>query len=127
VCVYLGLIASRVGALVALLAEVIPKQQFVVPRPLRAISATPSDGYKLRIPLVERRILEDEQDVRRNPEMQTANGKQYAFGLLSTRAPILFEASGECLFLLGWLELRQQEGMAYADLVAVKRIHDILR
>jgi hypothetical protein len=51
-------------------------------------------------------------------------GSRMRFGLLASRAPILFEASGECLFLLGGLELRQQERMADADLLAVERIHD---
>jgi hypothetical protein len=59
--------------------------------------------------------------------MQTTNGKQDAFCLLASRTPILFEASRECLFLLGLLELCQQERMADADLLAVERIHDDLR
>jgi hypothetical protein len=59
--------------------------------------------------------------------MQTANGKQDMFRLLASRAPILFEASRECLFLLGWLEFRQQQGMADADLLAVERNHEGLR
>jgi hypothetical protein len=95
--------------------------------PLGAVEATARRWHKLRIALVEWREFEDEKNVRLDPEMQTANGEQDAFGLLPTRAPILFEASGESLFLLRWLELRQQERMADADLLTVERIHDGLR
>ena len=95
--------------------------------PLGAVHATARRWHKLRIALVEMSEFEDEKNVRLNPEMQTANGEQDAFGLLSSRAPIFFEASGECLFLLGGLELRQQERMADADLFAIERIHDRLR
>jgi hypothetical protein len=95
--------------------------------PLGAIHATPRRWQKLRVALVERSEFEDEENVRLNPEMQTANGEQDAFGLLSTRAPILFEASRECLFLLGWLELRQQERMTDTDVLTVERIYDGLR
>ena len=65
-------------------------------------------------------IFEDEQDVLLNPELQIADGEKNALGLLSACAPILLEASGECLFLLvGW-QLRQQQRMADADLLAVE-------
>ena len=52
------------------------------------------------------------------------DGEQDALGLLAFRAPILFEASGKRLFLLGGLELRQQERMADADFVGQKRLCD---
>ncbi len=95
--------------------------------PLGAIEATPRRWHKLRIALIERREFEDEEDVRLYPEMQTTHGEQDALCFLSARTPIFFEASGECLFLLGGLELRQQERVADADLFAVERIHDGLR
>ena len=95
--------------------------------PFGAVHATPRRWHKLRIALVERSELEDKKDVRLNPEMQTADGEKNAFRLLTARAPILFEASGKRLFLLAGLELRQQERVADADLLAVERIHDGLR
>jgi hypothetical protein len=121
----LRLIAGGVGASV-LLAHV-QKQELVVSCPLGAIHATPRRWHKLRIAFVEWSEFEDEKNVRLNPEMQTANGEQDAFGLLASRAPILFEASGECLFLLGGLELRQQERMADANLLTIESIHGGLR
>ena len=60
----LGLIAGGVGAAVALPSEVIAKQQLVVACPLGAIGTTASGGDKLRVALVERRIFQDEQDIR---------------------------------------------------------------
>src|SRR5580692_10754337 len=98
-----------------------------MPGAFGAVGATACRWHKLRVPLVERREFQDEKNVRLNPEMQTANGEQDAFGLLSTRAPIFLEASGKRLFLLAGLELRQQERMTDADLLAVKRIYDVLR
>ena len=60
--------------------------------------------------------------LRLNPELEIADGEKDALGLLPAIAPILFEASGERLFLLVGLELRQQKRMADADLLAVKGI-----
>jgi len=98
----LRLIAVGVGASVALPAEVIAKQQLVMPRPLGAVGATSRRGNKLRIPLVERSILEDEQDVRVNPELQVADGQQDT-GRFLTAVVYLLEAGRESLFLLvGW-------------------------
>ncbi len=71
--------------------------------------------------------LPDEENVALNPELKTADRKQNGLRLLSSRTPILFEASGKRLFLLVGLELRQQKRVADADLFAVKRIHDVLR
>jgi len=68
--------------------------------------------------------FQDEKGVRFNPEVGTADGEKDAFRFRPARAPILFEASGKRLFLLVGLELRQQERMADADLLAVRRIHD---
>ena len=96
-------------------------------RPHGAIDATPRRWHKLHIPLVERGEFEDEKNVRLNPELQTADGEQNALRLLTARAPILFEASGKRLVLLAGLELRQQERVADADLLAVEGIHDALR
>jgi hypothetical protein len=98
-----------------------------VPCPLWAIEATSRRCNKLRIALVERREFKDEKNVRLNPEVKAPHWKQDALRFLPARAPILFEASRESLFLLGWLELRQQERMADADLLAVERIYDCLR
>src|ERR1700728_615782 len=99
----LRLIAGGVGA--SVLLTHVQKQELVMSCPLGAVHATPRRWHKLRIALVEGSEFEDEKNVRLNPEMQTANGEQDAFGLLSTRAPILFETGGECLFLLAGLEL----------------------
>ncbi len=98
-----------------------------MPCPFRTFGATAHRWHKLRIPLVERGEFQDKENVRLNPELQAADGEKNGFRLLPSRAPILFEASGKCLFLLVGLELRQQERMADADLFAVKRIHDVLR
>ena len=95
-------IAARIGAAVALSAEVIPEQQLVMACPLRAVGTTASSGNKLCVPLVERRILEDQQDVAINPELQVADGQQDTRWLGSIVVD-LFEASRERLFLLvGW-------------------------
>jgi hypothetical protein len=95
--------------------------------PLGAIEATARRWHKLRVTLVERREFQDKEDVRLYPEMEATDGEKDAFGLLPARAPILFEASGERLFLLCGLELRQQERMADANLLAVESVHDVLR
>jgi hypothetical protein len=123
--IYVGLIAAwrRAGVQLAEVGE----QELVVSCPLGAIRATARRWRKLRIALIEWGEFQNEEDVRLNPELQAADRKQDAFRLLPTRTPILFEASGERLFLLIGLELRQQERMADADLLAVKRIDDVLR
>ena len=114
----LSLIAGRGGAGISVAK--IREQEFVVPCPHRTIDATPGCRNKLRVSLVEGSEFQDEKNVRLNPEVQAANGKQDALRLLPSRAPVLFEAGRECLFLLGGLELRQQEGMPDADLLAVE-------
>jgi hypothetical protein len=94
----LALIAGGVGTGV-LLAHV-GEQELVVPCPLRAIHATSRRWNKLRIALVKRGEFKDQKDVALNPELEIADGKKDAFGPLSSRTPILFEASGKRLFLL---------------------------
>jgi hypothetical protein len=112
----LALIAVRVGACV--LFAHFGEEEFVVSCPFRAIHATPRCGDKLRVSFIEGRKFEDEEDVALDPELETADRKQDTLCLLPTRAPIFFEASGESLFLLTGLELRQQERMTDADLLA---------
>ena len=118
----LALIAGGVGAAVALPAEVIAKQQLVVACPLGAVGATASGGNKLRVPLVERRILQDEQDIGVNPELQVADGQQDTRWLRCSVVVYLFEAGFERVFLLVGGQLRQQQRMAYADLIGIERI-----
>jgi hypothetical protein len=102
VSVHLGLIAGWVGALIALLAKVIPKQQLVVTCPFRAIGTTASGRHKLRVWLVERRVFEDEQNVGGNPELTIADGQENPCWLTAVGVD-LFKASLERLFLLlGW-------------------------
>ena len=90
--------------------------------PLGAIDATTRDGHEMRVALVERSILEEEQDVLLNPELQAPDGQQNPLRLAVARCtPVFTETSRECLFLLvGW-QLRQQERMADADLIAIER------
>jgi hypothetical protein len=97
-----------------------------MPCPHGAVHATARRWHKLGVSLVEWCQFQDEQKIRLNPELQTADGEKNAFRLLTPSAPILFEASGKPLFLLVGLELRKQECMADANLLAVKRIHDAL-
>ncbi len=100
--IYLPLIAGGVDA------SCLPRSRngsLLCPVRLGQSTQFPAAGTSLRIALVERREFGDEKNVRLNPEMQTANGEQDAFGLLASRTPILFEACGESPFLLGGLEL----------------------
>ena len=100
--IHLRLIAAWVGASV-LLAEV-RKQQLVVPCPLGAVHATSGNRHKMRVPLVERSVFEDEQDVLLNPRLEVADGEQDALGLaVAGCAPILSEASGQRLLPVGRL------------------------
>jgi hypothetical protein len=109
--VHLGLIAAWVRASVQF-AEV-GEQELVVSRPFRAVHATPRDGNQMRVPLVERSIFQDKQDVLLDPRLQVADRKKNAFGLtVSTRTPILAEASLESFVLFVHRQLRQQERMA---------------
>jgi hypothetical protein len=92
-----------------------------MPCPLGAVHTTPRCRDELRVALVERSQFQDEEDVALNPELEIADREQDALGFLPSIAPILFEASGVCLFLLVGLELRQQERVTDADLLAVER------
>lgn len=93
-----------------------------MPCPHRTVHAASDCWHKTRVPLVEWSEFKDEQHVRLNPELKITDGEKNAFGLLPSRAPILFEARRERLFLLAGLELCQQQRMADADLLAVKGI-----
>jgi len=73
--------------------------------PLGAIDTTASGWDKLRVPLVERRIFQDQQDIAVNPELQVADRQQNTCGFRSA-AIYLFEASRECGFLLIGGQLR---------------------
>jgi hypothetical protein len=116
---YLGGITTGVGALVAMLAEVIAKQQLVVACPLGTIGATASGGNKLRVPLIERRVFQHQQDIGINPEMKTADGEKNASWLAAV-AVNLFEARRERGVLLLGGQLRQQERVAYADFIGIE-------
>ena len=91
-----------------------------MPGAFGAVHAASGSGNQLRVPLVEGRIFQDEQDVLLNPELEIADREQDALCLLLPRTPILSETSGESLFLLIRLEFCQQERMADADLLAVE-------
>jgi hypothetical protein len=78
-----------------------------VSRPLGTVHTTTCRRDKLRISRVKRGVFQNKQDVRLNPELKIADGEKDALRLLTARAPILFEASGERLFLLAGLELCQ--------------------
>ena len=66
-----------------------------MPGALRAICTTASDRHKLRVPLVERCILEQEQDVRIVPELQTADRQRDSRWLVAVCHKDLFEAGFE--------------------------------
>jgi hypothetical protein len=91
-----------------------------MPCPLRAIDTTPRCRDKLRIALVEGSQFQDEENVALNPELEIADREKDALGLLPAIAPIVFETSGESLFLLVGLEFRQQERVTDTDLLAVE-------
>ena len=69
-------VAAGIGALVALLAEVVAEKQFVVAGALGAVGATARRGDKLRVALVEGRIFQDEQYICLNPELQVAHRQE---------------------------------------------------
>ncbi len=120
-CANFCLITAWVSAGV-LLAKV-GKQKFVVTCPLWTIDATTRDGHEMRIALVERGILEKEQDVLLDPKLQAPHGKQNPLRLAVARcAPVFTETSRECLFLLvGW-QFGQQESMTDTDFITIKRL-----
>src|SRR5258708_179278 len=61
VCPDLRLIAAWISA--SILPAEVGKQEFVVACPLGAIDTTPGDGHEMRITLIERCILEQEQHI----------------------------------------------------------------
>ena len=67
---------------------------------LWAFDAGSGSGDKLRIALVEWRLLQKQEDVVLYPLLQVPNGEQDALGLGSGSAPLLAETVGESLFLL---------------------------
>jgi len=75
VCRNFRLVVLRINAPVALPAEVIAKQEFVVSGSLRAVGATARRGHKLRVALVKGRVFQDKQLVRFNLESQAAHGQ----------------------------------------------------
>jgi len=105
--VQLGGIAIRVGASVGIRAH-IGKEQFVVSGALGAIDATSGGGNELRVPFVERRLFQEQENIVLNPLLQVPNREQDALGLGSGSAPLLAEAIGERLLLLSWLQFGEQ-------------------
>ena len=71
---------------------------------LRAIGAASSDGDKLRVAFVERRLFQEQEDVMLYPLSQVPNREQDTFGLGSCSVPLFAEAIAECLFLLRGLQ-----------------------
>jgi hypothetical protein len=116
----LTLVAGGVGTLVTLSAEVVRKEQFVVACPLGAVDATDNGGHKLRVPFVEWRILEKEQDVGINPELQIADGKEDTRRFVVVCGVVdLLEAGPQREGLLLRWKLRHQKSMADADVVLI--------
>jgi hypothetical protein len=111
--------SSGVGTTVALSAEVVTKQQLVMPGAFGAVGTTARRGHKLRVALVKGRVFQNKQHIRFNPELQVANGQQNSRGLVFSVVDFL-EASRKCLFLLVGGQLRQEQGMANADFVGIE-------
>ena len=76
-------------------------------RALGAIDAASGGGNKLRVALVERRLFQEQEHVVLYPLLQVPNREQDALGLGSSSVPLFAEATGECLFLLRWLQFCQ--------------------
>ena len=92
-----------------------------------AVHATPRRWDKLRVPLVEGRVFQDEKYIRLNPELEIANRQQNALGLSVAAAPVFFETGGECLLLLRGLQFREQKRVANADFVFVECLDNCRR
>ena len=75
---------------------------------LWAFDAGSGSGDKLRIALVEWRLLQKQEDVVLYPLLQVSHRKQDALGLGSGSVPLFAEAIGECLFLLRWLQFGEE-------------------
>jgi hypothetical protein len=99
-------VAAGIGALVALLAEVVAEKQLVVAGALGAVGATARRGNKLRVALVEGRVFQDEQYIRLNPELQIAHGQKNPRRFWLPVVDFL-EASRKRLLLLVGGQLRQ--------------------
>ena len=98
-----------------------------MPCPFGAVHAAPGDGDKMGVLLVERRLLEYEQDVLLDLRLQVADGKEDAFRLaVACCAPFLTETRLESFFLLVHRQLRQQQRMADADLLAIELVYNHL-
>ena len=57
-----------------------------------------------------------------NPLLQVPYREQDTLGLASCAVPLLAKTVGECLFLLRGLQLCQEQGVAYADLLGIERL-----
>ena len=86
---------------------------------LGAIDAGTGLGHKLRVLFRERRGGKLQQNVVLDPLLEMADGEQDALWLAAVGVGLLI-ASGECFLLLFWLELRQEQRVAHADLVLGK-------
>jgi DNA-binding XRE family transcriptional regulator len=118
----LGLIAVRIGA--GILFAKIGKEQLVVARAFAAIDTASGNTYQMCITFIEGRFFEKEQDVLLDPELQASNGEQDTLGFAVARsAPVFTDTSRQCLFLLIDRQLRQQQRMANADIVAIEGFH----
>jgi hypothetical protein len=72
-------------------------------------------------------ILQEQENVRLNPEAQITHRQENTRGLVSATAIHLFETGRQRRFLhFGW-QLRQQKRIAHADLFAVEDIDNLLR
>ena len=87
----------------------------------RAIGTTASGRDKLRVPLVERCVFQDQQDIAVDPELQVAYRQQNT-PRFRCAVVYLFEARRECLLLLVCGQLRQQQCMAHANLIGIESI-----
>ncbi len=56
------------------------------------------------------------------PIMEMTNGKDDTLGFSCGSSPILTKATCEGGFLLGWLELCQEQGVSNPDLLGIERL-----
>ena len=83
------------------------KSSLLWPVRLGQSTQAPAAGYKLASVFENGASFRMSKDVLLNPLLQMANGEQDALGLALAAVPILAEASGEGLLLLGGLQLRE--------------------
>jgi hypothetical protein len=81
----------------------------------------------LRIAFVERRLLQEQEDVMLNPLVKVTNWEQDSLGLVPGSAPLFAEAIGERLFLLRWLQFGQKQRMPVSSSCRASPIHRIPR